>query len=107
MARTESLMGSGKLFDANKPGRDGVAVKYQVQVNGPDEASAGSDQWQGYIRISVGSKLPGSKSAEPNPKVRYLLLLEDNDNRQGRVQINQKVGKVGDFYNFGIVGENL
>ena len=104
MARTESLMGSGKLFDAAKPGQNGGPVRYQLQVTSPDEGVAGNEEWFGYIRLIVGAKLHGSKNNDPNPKVRYELLLEDNENRKGIVRIMQVVGKVGEFINYQIAG---
>ncbi len=102
MARTESLMGSGKLYPDGKPGQNGVEVKYQLQATAPDEG--GQAEWQGFLRLAVGKPLPGSRSAEPNSKTQYLLVLEDNESRAGRVRIERAVGQVGGFNNYAIRG---
>lgn len=105
MAHTESLMGSGKLYPDGKFGSNGVEIKYQLQVTSSEDNRA--DEWQGFLRLAVGKPLPGTKSAAPPPRAQYLLVLDDNEGRTGRIRIEQTIGQVGDFNNYAIRGTSL
>ncbi len=100
--RTESLMGSGKLFSEVKVSQNGVEVKYQLQVT---SSETGASQWQGFIRMPVGQVLPGTNNANPNPKMRFILILDDNGSRRGLIQIERLVAQVGGFYNYAVIGQ--
>jgi hypothetical protein len=102
MARTESLMGRGKLFAADKPGLSGVDVQYQLQSTEPD--AGGQNDWTGFVRLPTGNNLPGSNSPNPTRNARYTLLLEDNDARRGTIEIERAYGEVKGFHNFAIRG---
>ena len=51
--------------------------------------------------------LPGAISANPKRGQFFLLVLEDNDERQGRIQIDQLIAQVGGFYNYSVRGIGL
>jgi len=95
----------GKLYPDGKPGQNGVEIKYQLQVTSDDDGKSG--EWQGFLRLAVGKLLPGTKSATPQPRVQYLLVLDDNEGRAGRIRIEQTIGQVGGFNNYAIRGFSL
>lgn len=108
MAKTESLMGSGKLYpngaDVAK-GRGGVEVKYQLQVTSAQNGEA--EEWQGFIRMPSTEVLPGTNSPNPKRGTNFLLVLADNDDRTGRIQIDQLIAQVGGFYNYSVHSVSL
>ncbi len=103
MARTESLMGTGKLYSDVKVNQNGVEVKYQLQTTSTESGG----EWQGFIRMPSSQVLPGTKSAQPNAKARYLLSLDDNESRRGQIQIERLIAQVGGFYNYAVRGTEL
>ncbi len=102
MARTESLMGNGRLYLDGKASASSAEVKYQLQVTTEQGAAS---IWEGFMRLPVGKMLPGTNSASPPANDSYILVLEDNEGRTGHIQIERAFGQAGGFHNYSIRGE--